>query len=63
MAANNNRENLRDWFKDQRETQGLKDVKFFPGEKSDVSIEQAAERVHSIVTEQCETVDITNDLE
>lgn len=53
------RDKLRQWFNSQR-AEGLRDVKFFVGESPDLSIEQASERVYNIVTEQCETVDITD---
>lgn len=58
---NNNRERLRQWFEKEK-ANGLKDVKFFPGEKDDVSIEQAAERVLEVVTKSDESVDITDEI-
>lgn len=57
----NYRNKLRSWFDDQKKV-GLQDIKFYPGEDRDVTIEQASERVYQIVTEQCETVDITDKL-
>jgi hypothetical protein len=58
----NYREKLREWYRVERETNGVVDIKFFPGESRDVPIEKLAEQVYQIVTNEAETVDITDQL-
>lgn len=56
----NNREKLRKW---QQEQKGLKDISFFPGKNNHQSIEQLANNVYNILSENCDSVDVTDEIE
>ncbi len=52
------KDQLREWFVKEK-ANGLLDIKFYPGARQDLSIEDIAKDILDVVTGQFESIDIT----